>query len=100
LGIMKRFEKDESIIKILILMNKPNSKDFAKELVFKEMLKNTNNDFDHCKGILSSVEFIPSVIDRIVTKLHEEIIKTQIIHELLKLLSKKANLKNQRNAKA
>ena len=27
LGIMMRFEKDESGIKILILMNKPNSKD-------------------------------------------------------------------------
>jgi len=85
LGILKRYEKDESGLKILILMNKPNCHEFVYDLVIKEMLGITNNNKELTQIIFEQIEFIPTVIDRFVMKLPEDKIKNQIKTKLIKL---------------
>jgi mannitol-1-phosphate/altronate dehydrogenase/broad specificity phosphatase PhoE len=84
MGLMQRYEKDGSFLKILVLMNKPNSVEFTYESVFKAMMQLTNDDSEYVEKVLAIVEFVPTVIDRIVTKLPEEEIKKQIRDYLLK----------------
>lgn len=84
-GILRRFEKDQKGIKILVLTNEPNCSEFVKEVLFDALLLLVDNDLDYCKRVTCNVEFVPTAIDRIVSKLTEKAVKSQFKKELRKL---------------
>jgi mannitol-1-phosphate/altronate dehydrogenase len=66
-------------------MNKTNCAEFGYEAVHKAMLHLTNEDLEYVEKVLASVEFVSTVIDRIVTMLPNEEIRKQITDDLVEL---------------
>jgi len=88
-ALIKRFEYDGSGIKILVLMNIPNCAEFVFEKVANELLLITQNE-SYAHQILAGVSFIPTVIDRIVTPIPQEQIKSQLIAQTPKTQAESA----------
>jgi len=79
-GLLNRYQVTGSNLKILVLMNKPQCDQFVKNAISHELLLLTNQELtDH---ILSRVELIPTVIDRIVAPIPQEKIKSQLIKQM------------------
>lgn len=81
-ALITRYQIDGSGLKILILMNIPNCAKFVLEKISNEILLITGNA-SYTKKIVSGIEFIPTVIDRIVTPIEEKKIKKQLRSQLI-----------------
>lgn len=87
LGLVNRFRADGSGLKILVLMNKPNSAEFVKNQLIKE-INILVKDPHEANSIIASMEIIPTVVDRIVTRVPDNQVKSQIKEKLLSHVSK------------
>jgi len=83
-ALLERYKIDGSGLKILVLMNLPHCDRIVREKILAELVLMTG-DVSYAKKILSGIEFIPTVIDRIVTPINEEQIAEQLKAQLLKL---------------
>lgn len=90
-ALIKRYELDGSGLKILVLMNIPNCDKFSYEKIKKEILSITKDE-RYTDKILSGIEFIQTVIDRIVTPISEEIVKNQLKKQLIEASSIESEL--------
>ncbi|OGV42134.1 MAG: hypothetical protein A3F46_07040 [Legionellales bacterium RIFCSPHIGHO2_12_FULL_42_9] len=85
-GLIQRYKTDGAGLKILVLMNIPNCDKFVSEKI-KEAILSITQDSDYADKILSAIEFVPTVIDRIVTAIEPEKVKNQLRMQLLELNS-------------
>lgn len=89
-GLLTRYEQDGGGLKILILMNLPKCHEFVYEKIYAALRAITDEEI--ALKIMNNVEFIPTVIDRIVTPIKNEEIKlqhkTQLAH---RVMEKKSN---------
>lgn len=83
-ALIKRYEQDGSGLKVLILMNLPDCANFAADIIGTEIMRTASSEA-LAHQVLSAVEFIPTVIDRIVTPIPAENISRQIAQQLGKL---------------
>ncbi|MBV8802287.1 MAG: hypothetical protein JO131_04865 [Gammaproteobacteria bacterium] len=83
-GLINRFRIDGSGLKILLLMNLAKCDEFVRKEVSKEIHVLAKNN-EEAQEIINRLELIPTVIDRIVTKIPEEKIKNQIRQQLILL---------------
>lgn len=83
-GLINRFRRDCSGLKILILMNLSNGTQFVTEQLYNAILKITE-DINETKKIMSVNDLIPTVIDRIVTAIPENSIKHHLKEQLIKI---------------
>ena len=83
-GLIKRYEIDGAGLKILILMNLPNCSTFVRQKITDEVLAITGNEL-YTEKVLSLVQFVPTVIDRIVTPIKIENVKLQLKTQLINL---------------
>lgn len=81
-GLINRYRIDGSGLKILLLMNMPNSAEFVKKKIIKEIYLTAKNPVE-AQGVIGALELIPGVVDRIVTKIPETRVKAQIRKQLL-----------------
>ena len=94
-ALISRYEIDGSGLKILVLMNIPNCANFVREKIAAEMVSITKDEC-YSKKILSGIEFIQTVIDRIVTPINEETVKNQLKAQLVSgFFQEDFNKKNQ-----
>lgn len=87
-GLIARFRSNQNVLKILVLMNKHNCDKFVKNEVIKAMRLQVENSED-IEKILSKVQFIPTVADRIISKISDHQIMDQIQVKL-----RKSNVRN------
>lgn len=87
-GLIVRSKSNHDLLKILVLMNKHNCDKFVKNEVIKAM-KLQIEDSTEIETILSKVQFIPTVADRIISKISDNQILDQIKGKL-----RKSNLRN------
>ncbi len=85
-GLLARYKKDGSGLKILVLMNIPKCEQFVQEKVSKELLLLTDSP-DEVATILSKIQFIPTVVDRIVNKITFDVLKKQLKRQLVSCMS-------------
>lgn len=83
-GLVERYRTDGAGLKILVLMNLPKCAEFVREKVTTELVSYTG-DLIFSQKILASVEFIPTVIDRIVTTIPEQEVREQLKKQLIAL---------------
>ncbi len=81
-GLIERYRTHQKELKILVLMNLPNCAEFVRKMV-KEEINTLLKYSAEAKKICQSVKFIPTVVDRIVTKIPEQDIKDQLKRHLL-----------------
>jgi mannitol-1-phosphate/altronate dehydrogenase len=82
-GLLKRYEIDQAGLKILVLMNLPKCHEFVYKKIHEELFKLTECP-TLTKHVLATIEFIPTVVDRIVTKIDKETIELQLQNQLLR----------------
>ena len=80
-ALIARYETDGSGLKILVLMNIPNCAEFVFKKVRAEILSITHDSL-YADKLLSGIEFVPTVIDRIVTPITEKEVKNQLRRQL------------------
>lgn len=80
-ALINRFENDGSGLKILVLMNVTDCAKFVAEQITAQILLITQDE-QYTQKILSGIEFIPTVIDRIVTQIDDQSIKQQLKMQL------------------
>lgn len=80
-GLLARYENGNANLNILILMNTPKCDLFVKEKIKMELKNLVNND-EVIDKILSNTKFIPTVVDRIVTKIAEKDVISHLIRQL------------------
>lgn len=90
-GLIERYAADGSGVKILILMNKPNCQIFVKNILAEEIFRLTNNNF-YTQKILAVNQFIPTVVDRIVSKVNSKQVLTQLKNQLVDLSLKTSSV--------
>lgn len=83
-GLISRYEKDAAGLKILVLMNKPNGDSFVKNIIKKEINSLVDNS-SLAQKVLSSVQFIPTMVDRISSKISKDNVLMQLKKQLLDL---------------
>ncbi len=83
-GLIQRYKRDGSGLKILVLMNIPNCAELVREKITNELLLLTT-DKAYADKILSGIQFVSTVIDRIVTAIAEDKIKHQLKRQLSKV---------------
>lgn len=81
-GLIERYRAGGDPLKILILMNIPQCDQFVRDKIKSEMgnLVEKNSEID---AVLSTIQFIPTVVDRIVTKIDEKEVKSHLENQLL-----------------
>ena len=82
-ALITRYRVDGSGLKILVLMNMPNCAQYVLEKINAAILSITKDEF-FTKKILSGVEFIATVIDRIVRPIDEIKIKKQLKSQIIR----------------
>lgn len=87
-GLLSRYKTRPSELKILILMNKPKCAQFVRTEIYKALLGITYRKTLVDK-ILESIIFIPTVVDRIVTKNDK---KTILMHLQQQLIAKNISI--------
>lgn len=94
-GLISRYQLDQAGLKIFVLMNKTNCAEFVRNEVAKEILAQTNSPIFVDK-VLASIQFIPTMVDRIVNKIDTQTLLNQIRAQLYKYknLLKKQNIIN------
>lgn len=80
-GLIARYEFDRAELKILILMNKTNCDKYVHRHIAKALLTQTKRA-DYAEQILATVKFIPTVVDRIVSKISRKEVQAQIVRQL------------------
>jgi hypothetical protein len=85
-ALIKRYKSDGGGLRILVLMNIPDCARFTENIIFKEILSITESE-SYAKAILENIEFIPTVVDRIVTPIHIENVKSQLKAQLKDLIT-------------
>lgn len=80
-GLIERKKSDRPGLKILILINYPNCAKFVEKHITEELLKITKN-LSKTSKIISYIQFIPTVIDRIVYKFSNLKVKEQLENNL------------------
>src|SRR3990167_1111730 len=80
-ALIARYETDGSGLKILVLMNIPNCAEFVFKKVRAEILSITHDSL-YADKLLSGIEFVPTVIDRIVTPITEKEVKNKLRRQL------------------
>ncbi|MCS5709855.1 mannitol dehydrogenase family protein [Candidatus Berkiella aquae] len=88
-GLIERYKHDQAGLKIFVLMNKPDCAKFIKKQVFNAMLQELH-DQDYCKRILANIRFIPTMVDRIVSKIDRKL----LLQQLKKQISNQISLTN------
>lgn len=83
-GLSARYESEGTSLKILILMNRSDCDKLVQSEITKALNKLTR-DTNYTKKILSSVQFIPTVADRIVSKIDKKNILNQLKNQLVSL---------------
>lgn len=86
-GLINRFRSDGSGLKILVLMNMPNCAAFVRDQLIIE-ITSLAKDSAEAKRIIATLEIIPTVADRIVTRIPDDQVKEQIKEKLLFHVSK------------
>lgn len=76
-ALIERYQIDGSGLKILVLMNIPHCDKVVYDKISIAMTSITKNE-TYTKKILSGIEFVPTVIDRIVIPIKPEKIFTQL----------------------
>lgn len=85
-GLIERHKTKHKDLKVLVLMNLPDCDKIVREAVTQE-INALIHDPSEAKKVCDSVKFIPTVVDRIVTKVSEKEIKNQLKHHLLSCIS-------------
>ena len=85
-GLIERYRMEQKTLKIFVLMNLPDCGKVVRETVEQEINSLLNYSAE-AKNVCNSVEFIPTVVDRIVTKISEKEIKDQLKGHLLSCLT-------------
>lgn len=80
-GLISRYQSNKDNLKILVLMNKQNCDSFVKNEVTKAMKSQIKNT-EVREEILTKVQFIPTVADRIVSKVPDDEIMDQLKDQL------------------
>lgn len=88
-GLIARYQENNVSLKIMIMMNKPQSEKFVLEAIRREMVVTFKLSIKAINSILFNVEFIPAVVDRIVTEINVETIKEQLRKQLKLITPKK-----------
>lgn len=83
-GLLARYKSEALPLKILILMNITKSDQFVYQHVLRNLLEITQDNLLTLK-ILSNLEFVPTVIDRIVTPISFEKIKNGLLKQLYQI---------------
>lgn len=76
-GLLLRYKTKNTELPILVLMNRIDGAQFVKKEISHALLHLTN-DADIVKNILNKIEFIPTVVDRIVNKIDKKTILSQL----------------------
>lgn len=76
-GIIARYRTTGNFLKILVLMNIPQCDLFTKEKIKHELHQLISSETE-VNAILENIQIIPTVVDRIVTKINQESVKNQI----------------------
>lgn len=84
-GIIKRHEEKHDCLKIFILMNLPECDVFVKEKITSAM-QTMGHSISEIEKILSTVQFIETVADRIVKKIDVTKVKKQLRDQLSRVL--------------
>src|SRR3990167_1595664 len=82
LGIIERYKNNPNKINILVLMNIPKCDQYVKQKIVEE-LKLLGTSPDLLEKIMTCVKFIPTVVDRIVTKIPAEKVKLELKNQLI-----------------
>lgn len=80
-GLINRYEQSKSKLTILVLMNRHHCAEYVREIIsFK--IGELIIDITKRNEILECIEFIPTVSDRIVSKIPVEIVKDELKQQL------------------
>lgn len=90
-GLIKRYYINRDPLDILILMNKPNAAEFVQNLIYKRMYNRTKN-IKLTERILQRVRLVPTVVDRIVSKIERRKVMREIRKQLASLNKKQLAL--------
>ena len=82
LGLLTRYKNNNKALKVLVLMNKPNCEKFIKREINKAILAITGKQ-SFADKVLKSIQFIPTVADRIVNKIDKELVLRQLKKQLI-----------------
>jgi hypothetical protein len=82
-GLISRYELDQAGLKIFVLMNKMDCANFVRSEVYKAILQ-IRNSHQYADKILSSIQFIPTMVDRIVNKIDTKTLLEQIKRQMSK----------------
>lgn len=83
-GLIKRYKKNKPTLSILILMNRVNADFFVKKEVEKALYILTQNR-SLITNILSNIEFVPTVVDRMVSRIDKKNIYIHLKDDLQKM---------------
>lgn len=83
-ALLARFKNNDSEMPILILMNRLNSKEFVEKEINRALMALTKEQ-RLTNQILKKVQWIPTVVDRIVSKIDKKSILTQVRNHLMTL---------------
>lgn len=81
-GLIARYETDQAGLKIFVLMNKPDSAEFIRNAVFKKLIQLTQDEV-YTEKVLAAIQFIPTMVDRIVNKIDTNTLLQQLRRQLL-----------------
>jgi mannitol-1-phosphate/altronate dehydrogenase len=85
-GLIERYQAKQGDLKVFVLMNLPNCAEMVRKKVHQEIFSLLENSAE-ARKVCAAVKFIPTVVDRIVTKISEHDVKKQLKRELLSCLS-------------
>jgi|GEM_PF-5360079 len=81
-GLIERHRNNSNDLKVFVLMNLPDGAEVVRKKVTLAIFSLLNNPKE-ARKVCESVKFIPTVVDRIVTKISENNIKEQLKRHLL-----------------
>ncbi len=80
-GIVARYEHNNTKLTILVLMNLPRCDEYVKRTIHEQM-QLLIQDPEKLEKILESMVFIPTVSDRIVSKIPADSVRDELKHQL------------------
>jgi mannitol-1-phosphate/altronate dehydrogenase len=85
-GLIQRSQTKRADLNVFVLMNLPDCAEMVRKKVHQEIFSQVANTA-MAKKICASVKFIPTVVDRIVTKISDDDVKKQFKQQLLACMS-------------